>query len=156
MSAEKEIKINLEDMFPIIAEKIAAGGSFSFGPKGISMLPLIKQGEDSVVISPVTGRLKKYDVPLYRRENGQFVLHRVVGVRRHSYVMCGDNQYDREYGITDKNIIGIMTKIKKPDRVISVTDSEYKKYSVKRVRYQYFRGKYIKLKKIIKKLIRWW
>ena len=98
MSIDKEIKINLEDMFPVIMEQISSGGDFVFGPKGISMLPLIKQGEDSVVISPVKEPLKKYDVPLYRRANGQFVLHRIVAVRKDGYVLCGDNQYEREYG----------------------------------------------------------
>jgi len=155
MSIDKEIKINLEDMFPVIMEQISSGGDFVFGPKGISMLPLIKQGEDSVVISPVKEPLKKYDVPLYRRANGQFVLHRIVAVRKDGYVLCGDNQYEREYGITDSNIIGIMTKIKKKDGIISVEDREYKKYSIRRVRHQYIKSKYIKLKRIIKKLIRW-
>ena len=61
--------------------------------KGDSMMPLIKQDRDLVVIEPVHDRLKKYDVPLYKRDNGKHILHRVLKVRRDDYVMCGDNRW---------------------------------------------------------------
>ena len=64
------------------------------------MMPLIKQDRDLLIIEPVHGRLKKYDVPLYKRDNGQYVLHRILKVREQGYVICGDNRWAKEYGIT--------------------------------------------------------
>lgn len=151
--SDKEIHIKLESMFPVMEEQLRAGGSFCFGPKGVSMLPLIHQGRDTVVIAPISGKLKKYDIPLYRRENGQFVLHRVVAVKKHGYVMCGDNQYVREYGVRDEQLIGVLTEIRTPDKTIKVTDSDYKKYCRKRVRRQYIRGKLSALKRKIRNFL---
>lgn len=127
MMNEKNVK--LEDVFPIIAEKLSSGGEVTFGPKGTSMLPLIVQGKDRVTLTAAHGRLKKYDLPLYRRENGQFVLHRVVAVNKDgTYTMCGDNQYIREYGITDSRIIGVVKIINHGGEEISVSDIRYKCY----------------------------
>ena len=56
----------------------AAGQSVRFSPRGVSMLPMLRQGRDSVVLSPAPKQLRKYDLPLYRRDDGSYVLHRVV------------------------------------------------------------------------------
>lgn len=94
-----------EMLEPIIREKLSMGGRVIIKPKGTSMLPLIRQGIDEVELSPLpSGRLKKYDIPFYKRKNGQFVLHRIVRVKKDSYVLCGDNQNELEFGITDDMI----------------------------------------------------
>lgn len=43
---------------------------------GTSMEPLLRTRRDVVVIEKPAGRLKKYDVPLYRRGE-DYVLHRM-------------------------------------------------------------------------------
>ena len=70
--------VPLEALMPLILEQLEAGKNVRFSPRGISMLPMLRQGVDSVVLSPLPSRLKKYDLPLYRRKSGQYVLHRVV------------------------------------------------------------------------------
>ena len=92
---------------PIIREKLENGATVTIQPKGTSMLPLIRQGQDEVILKKPSGRLNKYDIPFYKRESGQFVLHRIVKKRKNDYVMCGDNQFVFEYGITDENIIAV-------------------------------------------------
>ena len=79
-----------------------------FVPGGNSMWPTLKNSGQSVVVVPKTGRLKQYDVPLYKRKDGQYVLHRVMEVTPDGYVMCGDSQFNFEYGVTDDMIIGVM------------------------------------------------
>ena len=46
---------------------------------GVSMYPMLRNRRDTVVIRPAAGRLKKYDVALYKRGES-YVLHRVVKV----------------------------------------------------------------------------
>ena len=125
-----EVKeITLSEMLPLIEEKINLGGSVVFKPQGVSMLPLIRPGKDSVIISRCTLPLNKYDLPLYRRKDGSFVIHRVVGFgKRDTYIMCGDNQYEKEYGIKDEDIIGLVTGIQRGDRLIRVSSLLYKIY----------------------------
>lgn len=95
---------------------------------GISMLPLIRQGKDLMVIRRrPAGRLKKYDAVLYKR-NDSYIMHRILKVCRNGYVICGDNCYTREYGVTDAQIIGVLTAIIRNGREISVEDKRYQIY----------------------------
>ena len=43
------------------------------------MLPMLREGKDSVVLSKISEPLRKYDVVLYQRRNGQYVLIRAAG-----------------------------------------------------------------------------
>ena len=88
---------------------IERDGRLVYTNVGDSMRPLIRQDRDILIIEKPHGRLKKYDVPLYKRDSGQYVLHRVLKVRPDDYVICGDNRYNKEYGITDRHIIGVLT-----------------------------------------------
>lgn len=93
---------------------------------GNSMMPLIRNGKDILVITKKKeSRLKKYDIVLYKRDNGQYVLHRILKVRRKDYILCGDNRCKKEKGVTDKQIIGILEKIIKDDIVINVHNRKY-------------------------------
>ena len=87
--------------------------------KGVSMMPLLRQNKDVMIISKVEGRLKKYDAPLYKRPNGDYVVHRILRVDKDSYVICGDNCFRREYGITDSQIKGVLTGIIRNGKTIS-------------------------------------
>ena len=109
-------------------EEIEKSGRIIYTNVGDSMMPFIKQGRDVLVISRAEGRLKRYDVPLYKRDSGQYVLHRILKVRENDYVICGDNRCSREYGITDRHIIGVLTGIIRDGREIPVTDRKYRIY----------------------------
>lgn len=109
-------------------EVIAQEGKLIYMNVGDSMLPLIRQDKDLLIIEKMSGRLKKYDVPLYRRDSGQYVLHRILKVRQHDYILCGDNRYHRESGITDRHIIGVLTAVVRDGKEISVNDWRYRIY----------------------------
>lgn len=104
-------------------EELARYGRLIYTNVGDSMQPLIRQGRDLLLIEKPNGRLKKYDVPLYKRDNGQYVLHRILKVRKDDYVICGDNRRLKEYGITDRHIIGVLKAVIRDGKEIS-TDSK--------------------------------
>ncbi len=104
-------------------------GQLIYSNVGDSMQPLIRQGRDLLVIGLPEGRLKKYDIPLYRRDNGRYVLHRILKVRPDDYVICGDNRWRCEYGITDRHIIGVLTAIIRDGKEIPVTDWRCRLYA---------------------------
>lgn len=110
-------------------EEIVRTGRLVFTNVGDSMYPLIRQDRDLLIIEKPRGRLKKYDVPLYKRDSGKYVLHRVLKVRAQDYVICGDNRYVKEYGITDRHIIGVLTAVVRNGREVSVTDWKYRLYA---------------------------
>ncbi len=103
-------------------------GQLIYTNVGDSMMPLLRERRDLLIIERPHGRLKKYDVPLYKRDSGQYVLHRIVKVRNDGYVLCGDNRCCREYGITDRHIIGVLTGFVRDGRTYSVTDWPYRLY----------------------------
>ena len=106
-------------------EILARDGRLVYTSVGDSMRPFIHSGQDLLVIERPAGRLKKYDVPLYRRDSGQYVLHRILEVRENDYVICGDNRWQRETGITDRHILGVLTGIVRDGKLISVQDPAY-------------------------------
>ena len=126
-------EINLADAISVIEEVLAGGGEFRLYPKGTSMLPLLRQGVDSVVlrrrIDSKKAPLKKHDIAFYRRTNGQFILHRVMKINKDgSYTMCGDNQTDQEKGILPEQIIGYVCRIYKGEKSLSMRSAKYKIY----------------------------
>ena len=88
-------------------------------PVGISMWPMLKNRQDHIVITTVTRPLRRYDVPMYRRNTGKFVLHRIIKVRKDGrYVICGDNLWRKEYHVRDEDIVGVLAGFFKGDRYI--------------------------------------
>ena len=123
----------LADAIEVIEEVLQGGGEFRLYPKGTSMLPLLVQGKDSVVlrrrIDSVDAPLKKHDIAFYRRTGGQFVLHRVMKIASDgTYVMCGDNQTAMEQGIAPNQIIGYVCGIYKGEEYLSLDSPKYKRY----------------------------
>lgn len=103
-------------------------GFFVSTVAGISMYPMLRNRRDTVIISPVVGRLKKYEVPLYRRGN-DYVLHRIVRVLPHSYIICGDNCVELEYGVTDEQVIGVLTGFYRDDKKADMNGLPYRIYA---------------------------
>ncbi len=120
--------VRLEELFPIIEEKLRLGGSVTFRPHGVSMRPLIRQGKDSVTVGALDKTPQVGEVIFYRRPDGQFVLHRIVGEDKNGYVLCGDNQRILEHGVKPEWIIGILTAVSRKERTIVCDSKEYKRY----------------------------
>ena len=105
-------------------------GTLTYANVGVSMLPLLREGRDLFIAEKKgPGRCSVGDVVLYRRPPDQYVLHRVVEVRPEDYVILGDNCISREYGITDGDIIGVMTGYVRGGKTHSVSEAGYRLYS---------------------------
>jgi len=109
-------------------EDAVKAGNFVIHSHGVSMWPMIRNGKDSVRIVPVEGRLKKNDIPLYKDRLGRYVIHRIIKVTDTGYVICGDGLYEKEYDITDKNIIGRVEGFFRKEKYISCSAKGYKLY----------------------------
>ena len=119
---------SIDELIPLISEQLDAGHAVKLSPTGVSMLPMLRQGEDCVVLSPPPQVLRKYDIPLYRRENGQYVLHRVVKVSDKGYTCIGDNQFAVERGIAHAQVIAVVTAFTRGEKQYTVDCFSYKLY----------------------------
>lgn len=119
--------VHLKDLLPRMEEAFARGESISIIPQGESMLPMLRPGVDSVTLSAVPETLRKYDLPLYRRDNGQFVLHRIVKVGT-TLTCMGDNQLTFERGLRKEQMLAVVTSFRRGNKEISVTAVPYRIY----------------------------
>ena len=97
-------KLSFEDV-------IAQRGELIYTHVGDSMYPLIREDRDLLVIKAISAPLKRLDIPLYKRADGRYILHRIVKTGNDGFVICGDNCLDREYDVRDDMIIGVLTDI---------------------------------------------
>lgn len=107
---------------------LESGGEFRLYPRGTSMLPLLVQGRDSVVLKRITEPPKKDDILFYKRDSGAYVLHRMVGKDSQGYIICGDNHTILEHGITDSHLIGIVTQIYRGEKCVKPDSFCYRLY----------------------------
>ena len=122
-----EKRTTLESLMPLMQACFEEGKTFRFSPGGISMLPTIRPNRDVVVVSQLPPQLKKYDLPLYRRSGGEFVLHRIVEAGD-TYTCVGDGQFELERGVTQEQMVAIVTTIIRNGREISVNAPMYRLY----------------------------
>ena len=126
MKNDKVCEVSMSEMFALIEEQISAGGSVELTVTGNSMYPMLKH-KKSVVRLSGAWELKIGDIPLYRRDNGVYVLHRIVRTAD-TYTCCGDNQWRLEHGIRRDQIIAVVTDYKRSKRWRSCTSRGYLLY----------------------------
>lgn len=112
----------------LIREVLASGGEFRLYPHGTSMLPLLRQGIDSVALRSLERPPRKYDILFYQRADGSYILHRVKEVTPQGLVLWGDNHTMLEYGITEKNIIGYAARIFRGEKELNCRSLGYRGY----------------------------
>ena len=103
-------------------------GIFVSTTAGVSMYPMLRNRRDTIIVRPCYGaRLNKYDVPLYKRGD-KLILHRVIKVLPDSYIIRGDNCLQKEYGITDRQILGVLTGFYRDGKEIDMNGLAYRGY----------------------------
>ena len=117
---EENQKLKIED---VLAEK----GVYIGPTVGVSMLPLLKNRRDTIVVRPKMERLKPLDVALYKRGEA-YVLHRVLEPIEGGYLIRGDNCYADER-VPEQAVIGVLTEFFRKGKHIYCTDKAYMRYS---------------------------
>lgn len=82
---------------------------------GVSMRPMLTQRTEQLLIEVIKEPLNVNDVVLYKRANGQYVLHRIVRDCKAYYLIRGDNCYGNEK-VFPQQIIGILKGFYKGDK----------------------------------------
>jgi hypothetical protein len=132
MDSLLEVEMRLEQLMPLIREYLAAGKTVKFSPRGISMLPMLKERRDTIVVRPKTERLKPLDVALYHRGDA-YVLHRVLSVTESGYIIRGDNCYSDEI-VPEEAVFGVLTEFFRKYKHYYCTDKKYLRYANRRLR----------------------
>lgn len=85
-------QVPTEFLLPFLEELLNEGKSVNMTVTGNSMMPLLRDRVDSVVLVRPE-KIRKFDIVLYVQENGKAILHRIVKCRHAGYMIVGDNQF---------------------------------------------------------------
>ena len=135
-----------------IEEILEQDGKYIGPTVGVSMLPMLKNRRDTIVVLPKKERLKPLDVALYKRGD-DYVLHRVLSLLDDGYLIRGDNCYSDEY-IKEENVIGVLSEFFQKDKHFFCEDKKYLSYAKRRVKNypirRFFVLSFVKMKNAIK------
>lgn len=147
------VTVPMESLAEIISMQLAVGGRANLTVTGSSMLPMLHHRKDSVTLIPADGKQKKGDVILYRRENGRYILHRIIAADQDGYICCGDNQAEKE-PVSREQVIAVVDGFVRKGRVYKTDAPGYRLYTAVWVDLFLLRRYYIKLRRQLGRLRR--
>lgn len=147
------VTVPMESLAEIISLQLDTGGKANLTVTGSSMLPMLHDRKDSVTLVPADGKQQKGDVILYRRENGRYILHRIIDADQDGYICCGDNQAVKE-PVSRERVIAVVDGFTRKGRVYTTAAAGYRLYTALWVGLFPLRPYYIKLRRRIGRLRR--
>ena len=143
---------------PLIEEVIQRDGQILDTTHGKSMEPMLKAGQNPIIISKVAKPLKKKDVILFRDKSGKVILHRIIKVKEDCFITRGDNMTVTET-VAKSGVVGVLSGYYKGEKYIDCENNfKYRVYTFF-IPLRYFRKKTFEVvrrlvPKCIKRLIR--
>lgn len=148
------VQVSMEELSPLMIACLDEGKDVLLTVTGNSMAPFLRHRRDQVVLKKPADptALQPGDVPLYRRKNGQMVLHRIVerddGTKRrlygeseplpsmHSsspltYTMLGDAQVQLEPNIQPEQIVAVATAFVRKGKRWDCRSTAYRRRSLR-------------------------
>lgn len=96
----------------------------AFVPDGRSMWPFLKAKKQTVIIARKEGKLSPFSVALYKRDNGDYALHRVLRLADGGYQMKGDSQRSSEF-VLEGNVVGVLKGYYKKNRYFDAASQKF-------------------------------
>lgn len=113
-----------------IEEELTEQGVYYGTTCGDSMEPLLHHRRQTIVLKPLGGaRARKNDVLLVKREDGHYVLHRVVRVLPEGgYLTRGDNRLHRDLPVPEEQALARFDGYYHGTDFVSVDSARYRAY----------------------------
>lgn len=129
MDPVQTVEIPMQELAEILELQLSKGGRAALTVTGSSMAPMLHNRRDRVWLTRLTRDPKKGDVILYRRKNGQYVLHRVIQSEDlMGCVCCGDNDWRTEL-VHRADILGVVCAFCRGGETCTVQDRGYRLYA---------------------------
>ena len=118
--------LKIDQFISLLYEAFENNKTFKMPVKGTSMLPFINETHYVVLNKPLN--IKRNDIVFYKRDNGQYVLHRIFKIKKDGYVLLGDNQVALEKGVREDQLIGKVEYVVKKDKIVYLKGFKYNLY----------------------------
>lgn len=107
----------------VMRDLVNEGKEVSMLVSGSSMSPFLIHYRDTIYFARPERELRAGDMVFYQRDDGQFIMHRIIRVRRDGcYDIVGDNQTEIERGVRRDQIFAIITRVKRKGKWIMPGD----------------------------------
>lgn len=119
--SREELSLSARDLAELSRIVLEKGKSFSFRARGLSMHPIIRDG-DTLTISPLGARgLKVGDIAAaFRFETHKLVIHRVISMNHGAVLLQGDNALESDDPIPLRRVIGRLTRVERKGREVAL------------------------------------
>ena len=117
-----------QELVGYIKQLIEAGRRVTFCPKGNSMLPFIRGGEDSVILV-APGILRRGDILLVELQAGSYVLHRFIRKDGEKLVLMGDGNIHVAERCVEGQVIAKVATIIRDGRYIDCVWTRFRRSS---------------------------
>lgn len=115
--------VDTKEYVSVMRDLVNEGKEVSMLVAGSSMSPFLIHYRDTIYFAKPERALRAGDMVFYQRDNGQFIMHRIIRVRRDGcYDIVGDNQTEIERGVRRDQIFAIITKVKRKGKWIGPGD----------------------------------
>ncbi len=118
---------DLVSQLPDMISALQSNKLVEFETHGFSMVPLLRDGGDRVVLKKAEKPLDIGDVALCKTDDNRYVLHRVISTEN-GYTLQGDNCSSFERCAGDSDVIGVATSFIRKGKTVSVSSKKYKFY----------------------------
>ncbi len=111
------------ELFPAISELLQNNQKVRITVTGNSMMPFLRENRDSVELSSaVIEDLRFGQIALIRRNDGVYVLHRIILKVKSSFYLAGDAQCWVEGPLLQEQLVAVVTNVWRKDKQISTSN----------------------------------
>lgn len=118
----------IESQIPEMRSALQSGKLVEFETHGFSMIPLLHDGGDRVILAQPSFPLRLNDVALCKTDEGRYVLHRVIAINNGGYTLCGDNCVTTEFCVGDSDVVGVAAAFIRNGKKTEVSSKKYRFY----------------------------
>ncbi len=116
----KVISIKSAELFPAISELLHNNRKVRLTVTGDSMMPFLRENTDSVELSAAAfEELHFGQIILIKRENGQYILHRLIRKMKACFYIAGDAQLWTEGPLLPEQLVAVVTNVWRGNNSVS-------------------------------------
>ena len=117
-----------EDVMTAIRKRLESGKTVDLTVTGSSMTPFLVSERDSVELNRIEREPSVGDVVLYRRDNGTYVLHRVVKKDKTGLYFAGDSKTFVEGPVEARQLIAVCSSFVRKGKRVSGKEPRWRAY----------------------------
>lgn len=117
------MKLSNDIFYKEVENMLRSGETVKIKLGGDSMLPFLRGGKDSVILSPFKKEELKHGSRALFKYKGGYVLHRIVSIDDDVYTFRGDGNVGLTEMVLLNDIVALMTSVERPSGRISYCSS---------------------------------